>query len=182
MRQSQSDYREYAMTRNPAQIHRSVWLLTFGLVLGTFSLDVARSRAVGGETRDRTDERLGVLKAPVIATGIPGAGAVTEVGDLLTGSPLHDKSTLRALHGSWPGARADPRPGGEHFESVRSWPARTIPRRPSSRLIPTMTIWPSRPVSLAPADRPRGHAARTVLFCGRFSPRWYVPTERCTIG
>ena len=68
--------------------------MTFGLVLGTFSLDVARSRAVGGETRDRTDQRLGVPKAPVIATGIPGAGAVTEVGDLLTGSPLHDKSTF----------------------------------------------------------------------------------------
>lgn len=30
----------------------------------------------------------------MIATGIPGAGAVTEVGDFLRGSPLHDNAAL----------------------------------------------------------------------------------------
>ena len=69
-------------------------LVACGLVLGTFSLYAVRSTAAGEETRDRPDKRLGALKARVIATGIPGAGAVTEVGDFLTGSPLHDKSTF----------------------------------------------------------------------------------------
>ena len=41
-------------------------------------------------------DREGVLRARVIATGIPGAGAVTEVGDFLRGSPLHDNATLAA--------------------------------------------------------------------------------------
>jgi mono/diheme cytochrome c family protein len=69
-------------------------LVTGGLVLGTFSLYVVGSGAAGAEMRDRSDERFGALKARVIATGIPGAGAVTEVGSFLTGSPLHDKSTF----------------------------------------------------------------------------------------
>src|SRR5678816_3039177 len=34
--------------------------------------------------------RGGVLQARILATGIPGAGAVAEVGDFLRGSPLHD--------------------------------------------------------------------------------------------
>src|SRR4051794_30256113 len=42
-------------------------------------------------------DRQGVLRARVIATGIPGAGAVSEVGDFLRGSPLHDNATLAAF-------------------------------------------------------------------------------------
>ena len=36
----------------------------------------------------------GVLQARVIATGIPGAGAVVEVGDFLRGSPMHDNAAF----------------------------------------------------------------------------------------
>lgn len=82
------------MTKNSMLKSTVSLLVTCGLVLGTFSLCVVRSRAAGEETRDRPDERFGSLKARVIATGIPGAGAVTEVGYFLTGSPLHDKSTF----------------------------------------------------------------------------------------
>src|SRR5207248_8729798 len=41
-------------------------------------------------------DRQGVLRARVIATGIPGSGAVSEVGDFLRGSPIHDNATLAA--------------------------------------------------------------------------------------
>jgi hypothetical protein len=41
-------------------------------------------------------DREGVLHARVIATGIPGAGAVAEVGDFLRGSPMRDNATLAA--------------------------------------------------------------------------------------
>jgi di-heme oxidoreductase (putative peroxidase) len=40
---------------------------------------------------DDSPEDSTVTRARVIATGIPGAGAVAEVGDFLRGSPLHDK-------------------------------------------------------------------------------------------
>jgi mono/diheme cytochrome c family protein len=50
-------------------------------------------RAASSPFADRT----GVLRARVIATGIPGAGAVSEVGDFLRGSPLHDNATLAAF-------------------------------------------------------------------------------------
>ena len=36
----------------------------------------------------------GVLQARVIATGIPGAGAVAEAGDFLRGSPMHDNAAF----------------------------------------------------------------------------------------
>src|SRR5215831_16177298 len=42
-------------------------------------------------TANTTISRNGVLQARTLATGIPGAGAVAEVGDFLRGSPLHDK-------------------------------------------------------------------------------------------
>jgi hypothetical protein len=37
------------------------------------------------------------LRARILATGIPGAGAVAEVGDFLRGSPLHDNAALTAF-------------------------------------------------------------------------------------
>ena len=52
-------------------------------------------------------DRQGVLLARVIATNIPGAGAVSEVGDFLRGSPLHDNATL-AAH-TQPGKVLDPK-------------------------------------------------------------------------
>jgi hypothetical protein len=48
-----------------------------------------------------------VSHARVIATGIPGAGAVSEVGDFLTGSPFHDKPALAAF--TLPGQVLDPK-------------------------------------------------------------------------
>src|SRR5437667_11147042 len=52
-------------------------------------------------------DRQGPLRARVIATGIPGAGAVSEVGDFLRGSPLHDNATLAAY--TQPGKVLDPK-------------------------------------------------------------------------
>jgi hypothetical protein len=46
------------------------------------------------------------LRATVVATGIPGAGAITPVGHFLPGSPIHDKPALAAL--AVPGMVLDP--------------------------------------------------------------------------
>jgi len=48
----------------------------------------------------------GVLPARLLATGIPGAGAVAEVGDFLRGSPIHDNPALAAF--AQPGQVLDP--------------------------------------------------------------------------
>jgi hypothetical protein len=48
-----------------------------------------------------------VAHARLIATGIPGAGAVAEVGDFLTGSPLHDKAAFTTF--TQPGQVLDPK-------------------------------------------------------------------------
>ena len=56
-----------------------------------------------GPARDRG----GVLVARVLATGIPGAGAVAEVGDFLRGSPLHDNAAFAPF--VQPGAVLDPK-------------------------------------------------------------------------
>lgn len=52
-------------------------------------------------------DRQGVLHARIIATGIPGAGAVSEVGDFLRGSPLHDNSAFTPY--TQPGAVLNPK-------------------------------------------------------------------------
>jgi DNA-binding beta-propeller fold protein YncE/mono/diheme cytochrome c family protein len=48
-----------------------------------------------------------VATAQLIASGIPGAGAVAEVGDFLTGSPLHDKAAFTVF--TQPGSILDPK-------------------------------------------------------------------------
>src|SRR5271154_1097111 len=48
-----------------------------------------------------------IAHARIIATGIPGAGAVAEVGDFLTGSPLHDKAPFTVF--TQPGQVLDPK-------------------------------------------------------------------------
>ncbi len=51
----------------------------------------------GAQASDKANEspKQGAdLQARVIAVGIPGAGAVAEVGNFLTGSPLHDKAAF----------------------------------------------------------------------------------------
>jgi len=58
---------------------------------------LAAGMALGQKSANSANgDRTGVLHARVIATGIPGAGAVSEVGDFLRGSPLHDNATLSA--------------------------------------------------------------------------------------
>ena len=52
-------------------------------------------------------DRQGVLHARVIATGIPGAGAVAEVGDFLRGSPMHDNALFTPY--AQPGKVLDPK-------------------------------------------------------------------------
>ena len=47
------------------------------------------------------------LTASVLATGIPGAGAVTEVGDFLRGSPMRDNAALSPF--AQPGKVLDPK-------------------------------------------------------------------------
>ena len=47
------------------------------------------------------------LRARVIATGIPGAGAISEVGDFLRGSPMHDNGAFTPF--AQPGAILDPK-------------------------------------------------------------------------
>lgn len=50
----------------------------------------------------------GTLTARIIAVGIPGAGAVAEVGAFLTGGPMHDRTTTFALF-TKPGQILDPK-------------------------------------------------------------------------
>lgn len=82
-------------------------IIAAGLLLaGTGSLSTCAPvglRADGGDDRrddadgredDGERSRFGVLHARVIATGIPGAGAVAETGPFLTGSPLHDRAAF----------------------------------------------------------------------------------------
>src|SRR5208283_433859 len=53
------------------------------------------------------DDGHGTLRARILATGIPGAGAVAEVGDFLIGSPLHDKAVFTVF--TQPGQVLDPK-------------------------------------------------------------------------
>src|SRR5690242_11236779 len=64
------------------------------VALTAFCWTVTRSRAAEhtGRRESAYGDRQGVLHARIIATGIPGAGAVAEVGDFLRGSPMHDNS------------------------------------------------------------------------------------------
>jgi mono/diheme cytochrome c family protein len=72
----------------------AVVFLIGGVVVCTLSWQVARPSAAADDARDSQNGQVAELKARIIATGIPGAGAVTEVGSFLTGSPLHDNSTF----------------------------------------------------------------------------------------
>ena len=80
------------MTGN-SMVKSAIGLLSCGVILGTLNAHVVHSSAAPDETHDR-HEPIAELKARIIATGIPGAGAVTEVGSFLTGSPLHDKAAF----------------------------------------------------------------------------------------
>jgi mono/diheme cytochrome c family protein len=60
-----------------------------------------------GQRNSAYGDRQGVLHARVIATGIPGAGAVAEVGDFLRGSPMHDNALFTPY--AQPGKVLDPK-------------------------------------------------------------------------
>ena len=80
--------------------NRRSWraLYTTGAVLAALFAVATWSSAATDKEQQSKDakarDRGGVLHARVIATGIPGAGAVAEVGDFLRGSPLHDNAAL----------------------------------------------------------------------------------------
>jgi Di-haem oxidoreductase, putative peroxidase len=63
-------------------------------ILTPFCWTLTRSGAAEqtGRRHSAYGDRQGVLHARIIATGIPGAGAVAEVGDFLRGSPMHDNA------------------------------------------------------------------------------------------
>ncbi len=70
------------MSRTTKGMQRAALIMTVGLV-GLYSASDKQARDKGG-----------VLKARILARGIPGAGAVAEAGDFLRGSPLHDNAAL----------------------------------------------------------------------------------------
>lgn len=70
------------------------------------SLGVADNALASPESHERPNARRGVLHARVVATGIPGAGAITEVGVHLPGGALHDTPQFAAFTG--PGQVFDP--------------------------------------------------------------------------
>lgn len=73
----------------------------------TASLGVTDNTLSGAESHERGVRRHGVLHARVIATGIPGAGAITEIGVHQPGGAIHDTPALAAF--TQPGQVFDPR-------------------------------------------------------------------------
>ena len=63
-----------------------------GVIRSEQNRDNDRDRDRGRNDRRPEDSRL--VFARSIATGIPGAGAITQVGDFLRGSPFHDRPTF----------------------------------------------------------------------------------------
>src|SRR5262245_52988303 len=88
--------------RNPIALTSS-FVTAALLAIGSWILLSAEQKGGNSPYGDRQ----GVLHARVIATGIPGAGAVSEVGDFLRGSPLHDNAALVAY--TQPGKVLDPK-------------------------------------------------------------------------
>lgn len=81
-----------------------VVLLSTGYALAATSCNepatgqgLASNALTGTELRERPEQRHGVLHARVVATGIPGAGAITEVGVHLPGGALHDTPQFAAF-------------------------------------------------------------------------------------
>lgn len=84
--------------------HQRYTLAYYGILLAAIVLFAMWSNA---ETTAADSRRHGSLHARIIATGIPGAGAVTEVGDFLRGSPMHDNSAFTPF--AQPGQVLDPK-------------------------------------------------------------------------
>jgi DNA-binding beta-propeller fold protein YncE/mono/diheme cytochrome c family protein len=75
--------------------------IALGCAIGMLALAAlaAHGGDLAGPPDDSDDFHHGwpIAHARLIATGIPGAGAVAEVGEFLTGSPLHDKAAFAAF-------------------------------------------------------------------------------------
>ncbi|HWU86411.1 MAG TPA: di-heme oxidoredictase family protein [Kofleriaceae bacterium] len=89
-------------------------LLSLGVALGAMSCDepaTSLEQTNHALTSTASGERMqghrGVLHARVVATGIPGAGAIAEVGAFIPGSALHDVPEFAAF--TQPGRVFDPR-------------------------------------------------------------------------
>lgn len=79
----------------------------FTVAAGAGALALATLIFAADTHADQSTRRRGVLDARLIATGIPGAGAVAEVGDFLRGSPLHDNAAFTPF--TQPGQVLDPK-------------------------------------------------------------------------
>lgn len=73
--------------------------------LATLLFSITRSSA--DTESSESAKRRGTLRARVLANGIPGAGAVAEVGDFLRGSPIHDNAAFTGF--GQPGQVLEPR-------------------------------------------------------------------------
>jgi hypothetical protein len=66
----------------------------FVLIIGLLAVAAISSLEVG-RADDESDKQF--LKGRIVAVGIPGASAISAVGQFLPGGPIHDKPALAAF-------------------------------------------------------------------------------------
>src|SRR5262249_42748679 len=66
-------------------------------VLTAVSLAVSALGRSVGFASDDDDGEGGTMRAQIVASGIPGAGAITQIGTFHTGGPFHDRPDFAAL-------------------------------------------------------------------------------------
>ena len=86
---------------------RRIILWSIVPVVCVLLITVGWVRAEAEQAEDESLSSFGTLQAHILAYGIPGAGAVAEVGDFLRGSPLHDRAAFAVL--TQPGQVLDPK-------------------------------------------------------------------------
>ena len=88
---------------------RSFALIAGGMTLATLfvTLTWLGAKPTSDDHGNESGDQNGVLHARILATGIPGAGAVAEIGDFLRGSPMHDKAAFTVF--AQPGHVLDPK-------------------------------------------------------------------------
>ena len=94
--------------------------LTYASYAGLSLLILLFAAAWLGAETDDNSQRNGTLQARILATGIPGTGAVAEVGDFLRGSPTHDKPAFTAFCTTGARPRPQARSRGVDFEFRRT--------------------------------------------------------------
>jgi hypothetical protein len=95
------------VTRRSVRTRSGIEALVLAIALAGCSADSAGTAET--ETSDlsfRDPFLMAPVRAQVVAQGIPGAGAITQVGTFHRGNPLHDKATLNPS--SAPGMVLDP--------------------------------------------------------------------------